>query len=64
MSHKLQRILHGSLCQHYDLFQEVHLLFARNGIKVLVPDLSKIVGEIHGFMHLQNDISWNPRDHN
>ncbi len=61
MSHKLQCILHGSLRQHYDLFQEVHSLFTRNDINVLAPHLSKIIGETNGFIHFQNDGSKDPR---
>jgi ADP-ribose pyrophosphatase YjhB (NUDIX family) len=54
-------VLHGSFRRHFDEIKYVHQLFASSGIEVIAPDLSDIVGETDGFVHLASDESADPR---
>lgn len=48
-------VLHGSFRKHFDDIRYVHGVFSRAGIDVIAPELSDIVGETNGFVHLRND---------
>ncbi len=54
-------ILHGSFRKHFDLIKETHELFTNSGIEVIAPEISEIIGETEGFVHLKNDASSDPR---
>jgi ADP-ribose pyrophosphatase YjhB (NUDIX family) len=54
-------IIHGSFRKNYDLIKEAAAKFSKVGIDVIAPDISNIVGEIDGFVHLASDINQDPR---
>ena len=54
-------MLHGSFRKDFELIKEVSDLFNANGIKVIAPDISEIVGETEGFIHLKKDQSKDAR---
>jgi len=54
-------ILHGSFRKHFNLIEESAKIFKEAGIEVIAPDISRIVGETHGFVHLAHDKSKDPR---
>ena len=60
-SEKIKCLLHGSFKSDLDLIQEVHGIFTNAGIHVIAPEISDIVGETDGFIHLAGDQSRDPR---
>lgn len=54
-------ILHGSFRNNFDLIREVHTIFTNAGIDVIAPEISEIVGQTDGFIHLADDVSKDPR---
>jgi len=54
-------ILHGSFRKNFDLIKDVYNLFSQSGIEVIAPEISEIVGETDGFIHLKKDSSSDPR---
>jgi len=60
-SHGIKCILHGSFRKNFDLIREVHNTFTKAGINVIAPEISDIVGETDGFVHLAKDYSTDQR---
>ncbi|MFH0701832.1 MAG: NUDIX domain-containing protein [Candidatus Woesearchaeota archaeon] len=54
-------VLHGSFRKHFDLIKETHDLFTRVGIEVVAPTISAPIGKTDGFVHLETDLSRDPR---
>ena len=54
-------VLHGSFRKNFDEIKEVHKLFTGAGIEVIAPELSDVVGETNGFVHLKKDESKDQR---
>jgi 8-oxo-dGTP diphosphatase len=54
-------VLHGSFRRHFDDIRHVHNVFTKSGIEIIAPELSDIVGETDGFVHLKNDESRDQR---
>jgi len=54
-------VLHGSFRRNYDHISEAAQIFTDAGIKVIAPEISRIVGETDGFIHLETDQSRDPR---
>ena len=58
---KVNCVLHGSFRKHFELIKEVHDIFTKAGISVIAPDISEIVGETNGFVHLAKDFNKDQR---
>ncbi len=61
MVNKIRCVIHGSFRKHFDIIKEAHETFSSVGIEVIAPDISQIVGETDGFVHLEKDKSLDPR---
>lgn len=60
-SKKIKCIIHGSFRKHFDIIKDVSNLFTTAGIEVIAPEISKIIGEKNGFVHLATDKSKDSR---
>lgn len=60
-SNKIKCILHGSFRKNFDKIRDAHNIFTEAGIEVVAPEISDIVGETDGFVHLASDLSLDPR---
>lgn len=58
---KIRCIIHGSFRKHFTLIKEVSNLFLKSGIEVIAPEISEVVGETNGFVHLKKDQSKDSR---
>lgn len=54
-------IIHGSFRKYYDIIKETADIFSTAGIEVIAPNISEIIGETNGFIHLASDKSLDPR---
>jgi len=54
-------LLHGSLRKDFDLIKNVHNFFTNNGIEVVAPKMSEIVGIEEGFVKMNSDPSLDKR---
>jgi len=61
MLNKVRCVIHGSFRKHFDIIKETSEKFSKAGIEVIAPDISDIIGETDGFVHLANDASPDPR---
>jgi ADP-ribose pyrophosphatase YjhB (NUDIX family) len=61
MAEEVKCILHGSFRKHFDVIRETAEVFSRAGIRVIAPEISEVVGETDGFVHLSSDESLDPR---
>lgn len=61
MQKKIKCVLHGSFRKHFEEIKEVGKIFTTAGIDVIAPELSDIVGETNGFVHLGSDKNKDPR---
>lgn len=59
---KVRCILHGSFRKHFDLITDINRSFKKSGIEVIAPEITEIVGETNGFVHLKTDKSKDPRE--
>ncbi len=58
---EIKCVLHGSFRKNFDLIRDVYGTFTKAGIEIVAPEISDIVGETDGFVHLASDKSLDPR---